>query len=209
MEHRLCMLVQSEMHFWHAGCIGPMVVEDNLKHILSHESAGEVSRTTLTLNTSISMASVHVDPDTQIETPIAIQLTERTPPTAKNAGPISTNDPGEQPSSQSPLNLVCRLQRHDASLIARHGHRVAQAPDQLHACYPRYRLLSFLIARRHFLVCFPIYTCLSGIKWYRTPKLPEVAHFYKGTLLILVATKMDLRADNNICLAHRANLKHL
>jgi GTPase SAR1 family protein len=45
---------------------------------------------------------------------------------------------------------------------------------------------------------------LSGIKWY-----PEVAHFCEGTLLILVATKMDLRRDNsNICLAHRANLKH-
>ncbi|KAI5814631.1 GroES-like protein [Pyronema omphalodes] len=30
----------SDVHFWHAGCIGPMVVED--KHILGHESAGEI-----------------------------------------------------------------------------------------------------------------------------------------------------------------------
>jgi len=30
----------SDVHFWHAGCIGPMIVED--KHILGHESAGEV-----------------------------------------------------------------------------------------------------------------------------------------------------------------------
>jgi hypothetical protein len=63
---------------------------------------------------------------------------ERTPPTAKNAGPTSTNDPREQPSSKFPLNRVCRHQRHDASLMARHGHRGAQAPDQLYACYPRY-----------------------------------------------------------------------
>ncbi|KAL7791333.1 GroES-like protein [Trichoderma ceciliae] len=30
----------SDVHFWHAGCIGPMVVEGD--HILGHESAGEV-----------------------------------------------------------------------------------------------------------------------------------------------------------------------
>ena len=30
----------SDVHFWHAGCIGPMVVEGN--HILGHESAGVV-----------------------------------------------------------------------------------------------------------------------------------------------------------------------
>jgi L-iditol 2-dehydrogenase len=30
----------SDVHFWHAGCIGPMIVKD--KHILGHESAGEV-----------------------------------------------------------------------------------------------------------------------------------------------------------------------
>ncbi|RPB13723.1 GroES-like protein [Morchella conica CCBAS932] len=30
----------SDVHFWHAGCIGPMIVED--KHILGHESAGEI-----------------------------------------------------------------------------------------------------------------------------------------------------------------------
>ncbi|KAI0048201.1 GroES-like protein [Auriscalpium vulgare] len=30
----------SDVHFWHAGRIGPMIVED--KHILGHESAGEV-----------------------------------------------------------------------------------------------------------------------------------------------------------------------
>ena len=31
---------RSDVHFWHAGCIGPMIVTD--KHILGHESAGEV-----------------------------------------------------------------------------------------------------------------------------------------------------------------------
>ncbi|KAK0383995.1 hypothetical protein NLU13_8084 [Sarocladium strictum] len=30
----------SDVHFWHAGCIGPMIVEDD--HVLGHESAGEV-----------------------------------------------------------------------------------------------------------------------------------------------------------------------
>ncbi|KAA1477514.1 GroES-like protein [Dentipellis sp. KUC8613] len=30
----------SDVHFWHAGCIGPMIVEDD--HILGHESAGQV-----------------------------------------------------------------------------------------------------------------------------------------------------------------------
>ncbi|KAF8433389.1 sorbitol dehydrogenase [Terfezia claveryi] len=30
----------SDVHFWHAGCIGPMIVRD--KHILGHESAGEI-----------------------------------------------------------------------------------------------------------------------------------------------------------------------
>ncbi|KAH6724560.1 chaperonin 10-like protein [Leptodontidium sp. MPI-SDFR-AT-0119] len=30
----------SDVHFWHAGCIGPMIVEDT--HILGHESAGVV-----------------------------------------------------------------------------------------------------------------------------------------------------------------------
>ncbi|TGJ86378.1 hypothetical protein E0Z10_g2343 [Xylaria hypoxylon] len=30
----------SDVHFWHAGCIGPMVVEGD--HILGHESAGQV-----------------------------------------------------------------------------------------------------------------------------------------------------------------------
>ncbi|PTB68846.1 L-arabinitol 4-dehydrogenase [Trichoderma citrinoviride] len=30
----------SDVHFWHAGCIGPMIVEGD--HILGHESAGEV-----------------------------------------------------------------------------------------------------------------------------------------------------------------------
>ena len=30
----------SDIHFWHAGCIGPMIVRDS--HILGHESAGEV-----------------------------------------------------------------------------------------------------------------------------------------------------------------------
>jgi len=30
----------SDVHFWHAGCIGPMIVEDT--HILGHESAGTI-----------------------------------------------------------------------------------------------------------------------------------------------------------------------
>ncbi|KAL8381389.1 hypothetical protein RB595_005588 [Gaeumannomyces hyphopodioides] len=30
----------SDVHFWHHGCIGPMIVEDD--HVLGHESAGEV-----------------------------------------------------------------------------------------------------------------------------------------------------------------------
>ncbi|KAH9863661.1 hypothetical protein J1614_009593 [Plenodomus biglobosus] len=30
----------SDIHFWHAGCIGPMIVEDT--HILGHESAGTI-----------------------------------------------------------------------------------------------------------------------------------------------------------------------
>ncbi|KAJ3571780.1 hypothetical protein NPX13_g5264 [Xylaria arbuscula] len=30
----------SDVHFWHAGCIGPMIVEDD--HILGHESAGQI-----------------------------------------------------------------------------------------------------------------------------------------------------------------------
>ncbi|KAF4125108.1 L-iditol 2-dehydrogenase [Geosmithia morbida] len=30
----------SDVHFWHAGCIGPMIVDGN--HILGHESAGDV-----------------------------------------------------------------------------------------------------------------------------------------------------------------------
>ncbi|EHK97876.1 putative Sorbitol dehydrogenase [Glarea lozoyensis 74030] len=30
----------SDVHFWHAGCIGPMIVEDT--HILGHESAGVI-----------------------------------------------------------------------------------------------------------------------------------------------------------------------
>ena len=33
-------LLSSDVHFWHAGRIGPMIVED--KHVLGHESAGEV-----------------------------------------------------------------------------------------------------------------------------------------------------------------------
>ena len=40
---RLC---SSDVHFWHAGRIGPMVVDD--KHILGHESAGEVAHMTST-----------------------------------------------------------------------------------------------------------------------------------------------------------------
>jgi L-iditol 2-dehydrogenase len=33
----------SDVHFWHAGCIGPMIVKDD--HILGHESAGQVIAT--------------------------------------------------------------------------------------------------------------------------------------------------------------------
>ncbi|KAH6681302.1 putative sorbitol dehydrogenase [Halenospora varia] len=33
----------SDVHFWHAGCIGPMIVEDT--HILGHESAGVIIAT--------------------------------------------------------------------------------------------------------------------------------------------------------------------
>ncbi|KAJ2974108.1 hypothetical protein NQ176_g6232 [Zarea fungicola] len=33
----------SDVHFWHAGCIGPMIVTAN--HILGHESAGEIIAT--------------------------------------------------------------------------------------------------------------------------------------------------------------------
>jgi alcohol dehydrogenase-like protein len=31
---------RSDIHFWHAGCIGPMIVKDN--HVLGHESSGIV-----------------------------------------------------------------------------------------------------------------------------------------------------------------------
>ena len=31
---------RSDIHFWHAGCIGPMIVKDT--HILGHESAGQI-----------------------------------------------------------------------------------------------------------------------------------------------------------------------
>src|SRR4051812_19717521 len=33
-------LRSSDIHFWHAGCIGPMIVEDT--HILGHESSGQI-----------------------------------------------------------------------------------------------------------------------------------------------------------------------
>jgi len=33
-------VLRSDIHFWHAGCIGPMIVEAD--HILGHESAGQV-----------------------------------------------------------------------------------------------------------------------------------------------------------------------
>jgi hypothetical protein len=82
----------------------------------------------------------------------------RTLPTAKNAEPSPMSDSGEQPSLQSPLNRVCKPEARCIALAAWHGHHSALAPDQLHAWCPRYRLLSFLIARRHFIVSFPIYT---------------------------------------------------
>lgn len=34
------LFFRSDVHFWHAGCIGPMIVEGD--HILGHESAGQV-----------------------------------------------------------------------------------------------------------------------------------------------------------------------
>ncbi|KAF2139817.1 uncharacterized protein K452DRAFT_253361 [Aplosporella prunicola CBS 121167] len=37
----------SDVHFWHAGCIGPMIVKDT--HILGHESAGTVIATSPTV----------------------------------------------------------------------------------------------------------------------------------------------------------------
>ncbi|KAI0271783.1 sorbitol dehydrogenase [Russula aff. rugulosa BPL654] len=40
VEIRSTGICGSDVHFWHAGRIGPMVVDD--KHILGHESAGEV-----------------------------------------------------------------------------------------------------------------------------------------------------------------------
>ncbi|KAH9984464.1 chaperonin 10-like protein [Russula vinacea] len=40
VEMRSTGICGSDVHFWHAGRIGPMVVED--KHILGHESAGEI-----------------------------------------------------------------------------------------------------------------------------------------------------------------------
>jgi hypothetical protein len=83
----------------------------------------------------------------------------RTPaPTAKNAEPSPTSGFGEQPSSQSPLNRVCKPEARCIALAAWHGHHSALAPGQLHAWCPRCRLLSILIARRHFIVSFPIYT---------------------------------------------------
>jgi hypothetical protein len=83
----------------------------------------------------------------------------RTPaPTAKNAEPSPTSSSGEQPSSQSPLNRVCKAEARCIALAAWHGHHSALAPGQLHAWCPRCRLLSFLIARRHYIVSFPIYT---------------------------------------------------
>ncbi|KAH8990041.1 hypothetical protein EDB86DRAFT_3080605 [Lactarius hatsudake] len=41
VEIRSTGICGSDVHFWHAGRIGPMIVED--KHVLGHESAGEVS----------------------------------------------------------------------------------------------------------------------------------------------------------------------
>ncbi|KAI0255279.1 sorbitol dehydrogenase [Lactifluus subvellereus] len=40
VEIRSTGICGSDVHFWHAGRIGPMIVED--KHILGHESAGEI-----------------------------------------------------------------------------------------------------------------------------------------------------------------------
>ncbi|KAF8496797.1 GroES-like protein [Russula emetica] len=40
VEIRSTGICGSDVHFWHAGRIGPMVVDD--KHILGHESAGEI-----------------------------------------------------------------------------------------------------------------------------------------------------------------------
>ncbi|CEO59016.1 L-arabinitol 4-dehydrogenase [Penicillium brasilianum] len=40
IEVRSTGICGSDVHFWHAGCIGPMIVTDD--HILGHESAGQV-----------------------------------------------------------------------------------------------------------------------------------------------------------------------
>ncbi|KAF4207877.1 hypothetical protein CNMCM8980_004099 [Aspergillus fumigatiaffinis] len=40
IEVRSTGICGSDVHFWHAGCIGPMIVEGD--HILGHESAGQV-----------------------------------------------------------------------------------------------------------------------------------------------------------------------
>ncbi|KAI9445752.1 GroES-like protein [Lactarius psammicola] len=40
VEIRSTGICGSDVHFWHAGRIGPMIVED--KHVLGHESAGEI-----------------------------------------------------------------------------------------------------------------------------------------------------------------------
>ena len=58
----------------------------------------------------------------------------RTPaPTAKNAEPSPTSGSGEQTSSQSPLNRVCKPEARCSALAAWHGHHSALASDQLHA----------------------------------------------------------------------------
>ncbi|KAH9041753.1 GroES-like protein [Lactarius pseudohatsudake] len=46
VEIRSTGICGSDVHFWHAGRIGPMIVED--KHVLGHESAGEVIHPSVT-----------------------------------------------------------------------------------------------------------------------------------------------------------------
>ncbi|KAI5781485.1 GroES-like protein [Geopyxis carbonaria] len=51
----------SDVHFWHAGCIGPMIVTD--KHILGHESAGTVIAVHPSVKTLAIGDNVAVEPN--------------------------------------------------------------------------------------------------------------------------------------------------
>ncbi|KAF2662366.1 GroES-like protein [Lophiostoma macrostomum CBS 122681] len=51
----------SDIHFWHAGCIGPMIVKDT--HILGHESAGTVLATHASVKTLKPGDRVAIEPN--------------------------------------------------------------------------------------------------------------------------------------------------